>query len=478
LCEETKTQIEFSMGLKLGQRFRLLEKTKNSRAGPRGWKTSVVGACGGFLSYSNLLLVAGSAIFILCSLVFFDIRSYSSYLVTYSATTGLLHPSLDQYWNLTSSSAGQLQASTQGAAHILNGDAARSKNNLRRECNLTTGTATAESSHEYDHGTNSISGTSTENLSELQARLHQHPLDFDSSQGHVTCREEDETSDSEEEKEVAAGQTGSLQQAHQDSDEGVQRHQDQLEHELNDSTSSRIDEFPSKAADDTTATHESEASSESTTLASSQAQDHDQSVSENSTSAAIQGLKTAELLEVSASRSTDAEAMKESVLGSDLKNENPQAGVDTEVILLPTSTDHTSIADHSTEVDPSDVSAESAGTQEEEKAAEYAAGSTAATRPRFSAACDIFHGSWVYDESYPLYRAPNCPFMDPGFRCEQNGRPNLEYMKYRWQPHDCNLPRCSIKTPSYNTSQNFLVNFKRKLLAYNVQIAQTLSSYQ
>jgi hypothetical protein len=165
-------------------------------------------------------------------------------------------------------------------------------------------------------------------------------------------------------------------------------------------------------------------------------------VSENSTSAAIQGLKTAELLEVAASRSTDAEAMKESVLRSDLKNENPQAGVDTEVILLPTSTDHTSIADHSTEVDPSDSSAESAGTQEEEKEAESAAGSTAATRPRFSAACDIFHGSWVYDESYPLYRAPNCPFMDPGFRCEQNGRPNLEYMKYRWQPHDCNLPRC------------------------------------
>jgi hypothetical protein len=70
-----------------------------------------------------------------------------------------------------------------------------------------------------------------------------------------------------------------------------------------------------------------------------------------------------------------------------------------------------------------------------------AAATRSSSRPRFSAACDISQGRWVYDESYPLYRAPDCPFLDPGFRCEQNGRPNLDYMKYRWQPHDCDLPR-------------------------------------
>lgn len=55
--------------------------------------------------------------------------------------------------------------------------------------------------------------------------------------------------------------------------------------------------------------------------------------------------------------------------------------------------------------------------------------------------CDIYHGLWVYDESYPLYRSRNCPFVDPGFRCEDNGRPDQNFMKYRWQPHDCDLPR-------------------------------------
>ncbi|XP_073390136.1 protein trichome birefringence-like 9 isoform X2 [Physcomitrium patens] len=59
--------------------------------------------------------------------------------------------------------------------------------------------------------------------------------------------------------------------------------------------------------------------------------------------------------------------------------------------------------------------------------------------------CDIAHGKWVYDEMYPLYRSRNCPFLDAGFRCEENGRPDTDYMKYRWQPHDCDLPRFNAK---------------------------------
>ena len=56
--------------------------------------------------------------------------------------------------------------------------------------------------------------------------------------------------------------------------------------------------------------------------------------------------------------------------------------------------------------------------------------------------CDITQGRWVYDNvSYPLYRTKNCPFADPGFRCEDNGRPDKEFMSYHWQPHDCDLPR-------------------------------------
>lgn len=57
------------------------------------------------------------------------------------------------------------------------------------------------------------------------------------------------------------------------------------------------------------------------------------------------------------------------------------------------------------------------------------------------ALCNIFDGKWVLDNSYPLYRTRSCPFIDEAFDCEANGRPDLDYMKWRWQPRDCNLPR-------------------------------------
>lgn len=55
--------------------------------------------------------------------------------------------------------------------------------------------------------------------------------------------------------------------------------------------------------------------------------------------------------------------------------------------------------------------------------------------------CNIFDGKWVLDNSYPLYRTRSCRFIDEAFDCEANGRPDLDYMKWRWQPRDCNLPR-------------------------------------
>jgi hypothetical protein len=55
--------------------------------------------------------------------------------------------------------------------------------------------------------------------------------------------------------------------------------------------------------------------------------------------------------------------------------------------------------------------------------------------------CDVFDGNWVWDESYPLYQSQDCPFMDDGFRCTENGRHDSFYTKWRWQPKDCNLPR-------------------------------------
>jgi hypothetical protein len=70
-------------------------------------------------------------------------------------------------------------------------------------------------------------------------------------------------------------------------------------------------------------------------------------------------------------------------------------------------------------------------------------------RPKGSlVGCDITQGQWVYDNvSYPLYRTRNCPFADPGFRCEENGRPDKAWMSYHWQPHDCDLPRLAPPPP-------------------------------
>lgn len=56
-------------------------------------------------------------------------------------------------------------------------------------------------------------------------------------------------------------------------------------------------------------------------------------------------------------------------------------------------------------------------------------------------ACDVTKGKWVFDESYPLYSAYSCPFIDEAFNCEANGRLDKDYMKWRWKPQDCDIPR-------------------------------------
>nr|CAB3459348.1 unnamed protein product [Digitaria exilis] len=61
--------------------------------------------------------------------------------------------------------------------------------------------------------------------------------------------------------------------------------------------------------------------------------------------------------------------------------------------------------------------------------------------------CDLFDGEWVRAAGgYPLYDSADCPFLDVGFRCSENGRPDASYTKWRWQPNRCDLPRFDAKS--------------------------------
>ncbi|KAL5995302.1 hypothetical protein ACLOJK_025360 [Asimina triloba] len=56
--------------------------------------------------------------------------------------------------------------------------------------------------------------------------------------------------------------------------------------------------------------------------------------------------------------------------------------------------------------------------------------------------CNLFSGRWVFDNvSYPLYSERQCTYMSDQLACEKFGRQDFKYQNWRWQPHQCNLPR-------------------------------------
>ncbi|KAH6821860.1 TRICHOME BIREFRINGENCE-LIKE 5 [Perilla frutescens var. hirtella] len=70
--------------------------------------------------------------------------------------------------------------------------------------------------------------------------------------------------------------------------------------------------------------------------------------------------------------------------------------------------------------------------------------------------CDIYKGTWAKDEGYPVYKPGSCPYVDEGFDCQSNGRPDSAYTQWRWKPDGCELPR-------FNAT-DFLVRLRGKRL--------------
>ncbi|XP_010553609.1 PREDICTED: protein trichome birefringence-like 2 [Tarenaya hassleriana] len=57
--------------------------------------------------------------------------------------------------------------------------------------------------------------------------------------------------------------------------------------------------------------------------------------------------------------------------------------------------------------------------------------------------CDIYDGNWVRvdDETMPYYPPGSCPYIDRDFNCFANGRTDDAFVKWRWQPNGCDIPR-------------------------------------
>lgn len=61
-------------------------------------------------------------------------------------------------------------------------------------------------------------------------------------------------------------------------------------------------------------------------------------------------------------------------------------------------------------------------------------------------ACDLVKGKWVPDARPPDYTNETCRFIQGHQNCMKNGRPDVGYLHWKWQPDQCDLPRINAKS--------------------------------
>ena len=72
--------------------------------------------------------------------------------------------------------------------------------------------------------------------------------------------------------------------------------------------------------------------------------------------------------------------------------------------------------------------------------------------------CDIFTGEWIRNPKAPYYTNTTCWAIHEHQNCMKYGRPDLDFMKWRWKPDGCELP-------IFNPAQ-FLELMRDKTLAF------------
>ena len=58
----------------------------------------------------------------------------------------------------------------------------------------------------------------------------------------------------------------------------------------------------------------------------------------------------------------------------------------------------------------------------------------------FEMKCDIFSGNWVPFSEGPYYTNATCDLIIDQQNCMKFGRPNTEFLNWRWKPDECELP--------------------------------------